>query len=365
MTRRDAASRCSFPLSRISPLKAVAGTGGWWEDPSSPVRASEMRARPASLRKPLRSQKEKQSIAERLGLGFTLVAGKSPLGYYLGRPVPSKTCSFHRSLPGEASLGVARQPAMASPNTIASHGASARVWLASATLRTGRATEQAQLGGSRIRPAKPALSGARPVPSPRAAMPFEPPRSATREPKPTSRRKLALIKEAVEARRVQLAEWQAAKGKVLKRPPFVLVTAPPRRFLSKEPPAQSSWTTIPDEEETRLEPDQGSLAISEQPSPAGGGAHREEVVAPGDPTTQGAQALVEHRNHLQQPAGAAGNTHPAGKGTQPLADEQCQSAGAVDNGKRALHTSALQVSVWKRPAKQPCPVPHLPSRAAK
>ncbi|XP_065407175.1 cytoskeleton-associated protein 2-like isoform X3 [Chrysemys picta bellii] len=319
MTQRDATARYSFPLSRIMPLKAMAGAGSWWEDPSTPLRIGEPRERSACLRKHLRSQKEKQSIAERLGLGFTLVPRKSPLGYYLGRLVPSKTCSFRRNLPAEASLGVAWQPVVHSPNTITSRRASAGAWLASATLKTGRAMDHTQLRGSRILlpPTKPALGRVRPIPSPRAVMPFEPPRPAAWEPKPTSRHKLAVVKPAVNARRAQLAEWQAAKGKVLKRPPCV-IPAPPKRCLSKEPPVLSSWTTITDEEETRSEPDQASLAVLEQPSQAGG----------------------------------------------HLADEQCGSARAVDNGKRLLYASTLQISVWKRLPKLPRSAPHHSSLAA-
>ncbi|XP_023956122.2 cytoskeleton-associated protein 2-like isoform X5 [Chrysemys picta bellii] len=365
MTQRDATARYSFPLSRIMPLKAMAGAGSWWEDPSTPLRIGEPRERSACLRKHLRSQKEKQSIAERLGLGFTLVPRKSPLGYYLGRLVPSKTCSFRRNLPAEASLGVAWQPVVHSPNTITSRRASAGAWLASATLKTGRAMDHTQLRGSRILlpPTKPALGRVRPIPSPRAVMPFEPPRPAAWEPKPTSRHKLAVVKPAVNARRAQLAEWQAAKGKVLKRPPCV-IPAPPKRCLSKEPPVLSSWTTITDEEETRSEPDQASLAVLEQPSQAGGGARREEAVVPWDPATQGPQDSVEYWVHLQQPAGAAGHTSPAGKGPQHLADEQCGSARAVDNGKRLLYASTLQISVWKRLPKLPRSAPHHSSLAA-
>ncbi|XP_077679017.1 cytoskeleton-associated protein 2-like isoform X2 [Eretmochelys imbricata] len=320
MTQRDAAARYSFPLSRITPPKAMAGAGGWWEDPSTPFRAVEPRDRPASLRKHLRSQKEKQSIAERLSLSFSLVPRKSPLGYYLGRLVPSKTCSFRQSLPVEASLGIAWQPVVHSPNTITSRRASAGAWQASTVLRTGRTTDQTQLKGSRILlpPTKPALGRVRPISSPRTVMLFELSGPAAQKPKPTSRHKLAVVKPAINARRAQLAEWQAAKGKVLKRPPCVMVPAPPKRRLSKEPPVLSSWTTIMDEEEMRSEPDQASMAVLEQPSQAGG----------------------------------------------HLADEQCGSARAVDNGKRLLFASTVQISVWKRLSKLPRSAPHPSSLAA-
>ncbi|KAG6939518.1 cytoskeleton associated protein 2, partial [Chelydra serpentina] len=224
---------------------------------------------------------------------------------------------------------------------------------------------QTQLRCSRILlpPTKPALGRVRPVSSPRAVMPFKPPRPAAWEPKPTSRHKLAVVKPAINARRAQLAEWQAAKGKVLKRPPCVMVPALPKRCLSKEPPVLSSWTTITDEEETRSEPDQASLAVPEQHSQAGGGAHKEEAVAPRDPATQGAQDS-EYWVHLQQPAGAAENTCPAGKWPQYLADEQCGLARAVDNGKRLLYASTLQITVWKRLPKLPCSAPHPSSLPA-
>ncbi|XP_050816487.1 cytoskeleton-associated protein 2-like [Gopherus flavomarginatus] len=364
MTQRDATSHYSFPLSRITPLKAMASTGSWWEDHRTLVRAGEPRDRPACLRKHLRSQKEKQSIAERLSLGFTLVPRKSPLGYYLGRLVPSKTCSFRQSLPMEASLGVACQPVVCSPNTIASHRASAGAWLASAALKTGRAMDHTQLRGSRILlpPTKPALR-VRPISLPMAG-PFEPTLPAAWEPKPTSRHKLAVVKPAVNARRARLAEWQAAKGKVLKRPPSVMIPDLPKRCLSKKPPVLSSWTTITDEEETRSELDQASLAVPEEPSQAGRGARREEAVAPWDPATQGAQDSVEYWVHLQLPAGASGNTCLAGKRPQHLADEQCGSARAVDNGKRLLYASTLQISVWKRVPKLSHSDPHPSSLAA-
>ncbi|CAM5126504.1 unnamed protein product [Eretmochelys imbricata] len=364
MTQRDAAARYSFPLSRITPPKAMAGAGGWWEDPSTPFRAVEPRDRPASLRKHLRSQKEKQSIAERLSLSFSLVPRKSPLGYYLGRLVPSKTCSFRQSLPVEASLGIAWQPVVHSPNTITSRRASAGAWQASTVLRTGRTTDQTQLKGSRILlpPTKPALGRVRPISSPRTVMLFELSGPAAQKPKPTSRHKLAVVKPAINARRAQLAEWQAAKGKVLKRPPCVMVPAPPKRRLSKEPPVLSSWTTIMDEEEMRSEPDQASMAVLEQPSQAGGGTRREEV-PPWDPATQEAQDS-EYWVHLEQPAGAAGSACPAGKGPEHLADEQCGSARAVDNGKRLLFASTVQISVWKRLSKLPRSAPHPSSLAA-
>ncbi|KAH1168121.1 hypothetical protein KIL84_003604 [Mauremys mutica] len=357
LTQRDATARYSFPLSRIMPLKAMASTSSWWEAPSTTVRVGEPRDRPACLRKHLRSQKEKQSIAERLSLGFTLVPRKSPLGYYLGRLVPSKTCSFRRSLPVEASLGVAWQPVVHFPNTIASHRAPAGAWLASAALKTGRATDHTQLRGSRIllSPTKPALGRVRPISSPKA-VPFEPTHPAAWEPKPTSRHKLTVLKPSVNARRARLAEWQAAKGKVLKRPPCVMIPARPKRCLSKEPLVLPFWTGITDEERMRSELDQASLAVPEQPSQAGRGARREEAVAPWDPATQGSQALVVYWVYLQQPAGAAGNTCPAGNGPQHLADEQCGSARAVDN--------VLQITVWQIRPKLSHSDPHPSSPAA-
>ncbi|KAM9132709.1 cytoskeleton-associated protein 2-like [Pangshura tecta] len=333
----------------------MAGTGSWWEDPSTMVRVGEPRDRPACLRKHLRSQKEKQSIAERLSLGFTLVPRKSPLGYYLGRLVPSKTCSFRRSLRVEASLGVGWQPVVHSPNTIASHRASAGAWLASAALKTGCVTDHTQFRGSRILlpPTKPALGRVRRISLPKA-VPFEPSRPAAWE--PTSRHKLTVLKPSVNARRARLAEWQAAKGKVLKRPPCVMIPARPKRSLSKEPLVLPFWTGITDEERTRSELDQASLAVQEQPSQAGGGARREEAVAPWDPATQGSQGFVVYWVYLQQPAGASGNTCPAGKGPQDLADEQCGLARAVDN--------ALHISVWQIRPKLSHSDPHPSSSAA-
>ncbi|XP_038266389.1 cytoskeleton-associated protein 2-like [Dermochelys coriacea] len=342
----------------------MAGAGSWWENPSTPFGVGELRDRPVSLRKHLRSQKEKQSIAERLNLSFTLVPRKSPLGYYLGRLVPSKTCSFRQRLPVEASLGIAWQPVVHSPNTITSRRASAGAWRANTALRTGHVTDQTQLKGSRILlpPTKPALGRVRPISSPRAVMLFELHSPAAQEPKPTSRHKHAVVKPAINARRAQLAEWQAAKGKVLKRPPCVMVPVPPKRCLSKEPAVLSSWTTIMDEEEMRSEPDQASLAVLEQPSQAGGGTRREEV-PPWDPATRGTQDS-EYWVHLQQPAGAAGSTCLAGKGPEHLVDEECGSARAVDNGKRLLYASMLQISVWKRLPKLPLSAPHPSSLAA-
>nr|XP_014430064.1 uncharacterized protein LOC106732155 [Pelodiscus sinensis] len=313
MTQKDVASCCSIPLSRICLLQAVVGAGSSGEDPSTLPRAGKPGDRPASLMKPLRSQKEKQSIAKRLSLGFTLVPRKSPLGCYMGRPVPAKTCSFRRSLAVDARLGVPWQPAVVSSSTIPFHRASAVSWRAGTALRTGHATDQAWLRGSRIpllHPIKPSLSRVRPVSSPVAVMLFEPPSPVTREPKPTSRSKLALVKAAIDSRRAQQAECQAAKGEVVKKP------------LSKELPLLSSWPTILDEEEVGSELDQASLAVPELPNQAGKGACWEDEIALEDPVTQEAQNLEVDPAFSQQPAGATGNTSPAGKGGQILTVDQ-------------------------------------------
>ncbi|XP_074861420.1 uncharacterized protein LOC142019005 [Carettochelys insculpta] len=255
MTHRDAATRCSFPLSRISLPKAMAGTGSLWDDPAIPMGAGKPGDGPASPQKPLRSQAEKQSIAERLSLGFILVPRKSPLGYYMGQLVPSKTSSFRRSQPTEVHPGAAWQLATHSPSTILSHRAPLGAWLARASPntipRTGRATDRNQLRANKILllpPTRPALDRWRPVSLPRVVRLFKPPSPASQEPKPTSRSKLAPKKATIDARRAQRADWQAAKGKAVKK------------HIFEEPPVPSE-TTILDEKE-HLADKQGGLVSS-------------------------------------------------------------------------------------------------------
>ncbi|CAI5798114.1 Hypothetical predicted protein [Podarcis lilfordi] len=54
---------------------------------------------PRVVQTPLRSQQEKRSIEERLGLYHTLPKRRERIGFYKGRPISSKVDSFRLKKP--------------------------------------------------------------------------------------------------------------------------------------------------------------------------------------------------------------------------------------------------------------------------
>uniref|UniRef100_H3A5E8 Cytoskeleton associated protein 2 n=1 Tax=Latimeria chalumnae TaxID=7897 RepID=H3A5E8_LATCH len=85
-------------------------------------------------------------------------------------------------------------------------------------------------------------------------------------------------KESLEERRARLAEWQASKGKVLKRP-VITPKTPSQGNMPKEEPVQAYWTTLVEEDEQGAFTDEINKTIAECMKLIDEGCPRDEVLA--------------------------------------------------------------------------------------